>query len=98
MQTVTLPKGPSYSSHSFPDQRAAPQPVHGLLEQRWAGAWGCVSVVAVGTMAGMWERGRGTSTAQDGCAALPPLPPLGTTALVTHCTALGRPSASNPSL
>lgn len=36
-----------------------------------------------GTMAGMWETSRGTSTAQDGCAALPPLSPLGTTTLGT---------------
>lgn len=28
---------------SFPDQKAAPQPVHWLLEQHWAGDWGCVA-------------------------------------------------------
>lgn len=48
---------------SFPDQEAAPQP-HWQLEQHWAGAWLCV-----GTLAGVWEMGGGTSTAQGGCAA-----------------------------
>lgn len=58
------------------------------------GVWS--EVVAVGTMAGMWERGRGTSTAQDGCAALPPLPPLGTTALVTSLDSTGDAITQQP--
>lgn len=75
----------------FPEERAAPQPHWGLGVCGQGG-------MAVGTVAGMWEMGRGTSTAQYGCAALPPLSPWGTATRVTHWTALEMPSPSSHGL
>lgn len=87
---VPLPKGPNYSSHVLP--RSEGSPTASALAAGAALVTGCVCgqrVVAVGTMAGMWEMGRGISTAQDGCAALPPLSPVGTTTLVTPLDSTG---------
>lgn len=77
--TVTLPKGPNYSCHVFPRREGSPTAggsAAGAVLGWWLGVCGQKGV-AVGTMAGMWETGRGTSTAQEECAA------LSTTTLVT---------------
>lgn len=97
--TVTQPKGPSYSSRVFPRGEGSPTALHWLLQQHGAvpGAL-CSASGGSGTVAGTWGMGRGTSTAQDGCAALPPLSPWGTTTRVTHWTTLEMPSPSSPCL
>lgn len=84
---MPLPKRPNYSSYVLP--RSEGSPTASALAAGAALVTGCVCgqrVVAVGTMAGMWEMGRGISTAQDGCAALSP---LGTTTLVTPLDSTG---------